>query len=389
MKAMRRNRRRLISLSAAVLVVVIGGAETALIWMMNIDTENRLLAEAMSQAVSAAHMISMDAEAYRELSRTKDTGSTYYKRMHRHLREIKELNGDLKFITTENRIDATTTEFILDAEPIGGPNYVEPGHLGDNHADKDPVFTTGAATNYGTKKGKTSNKWGKNLAGYAAIRADDGEILGIVGVDIDQRRVWTSFYRTIIVLVIADLVIIGLFAASVFGFSSAILDRMFRDKLTGAFTRRHFEVLLGDGISRCIKYKHGLALMMLDLDHFKNVNDTYGHPFGDKVLATFSEVIRGSIRPEDSFIRYGGEEFALIVASAGAKNVMDVAERLRAAVEGRPIFNEEHNTLVRITVSIGVARFVNLSQTPKELVDNADKALYRAKVTRNAVKLFE
>jgi diguanylate cyclase (GGDEF)-like protein len=386
MKAMRKNKRRLILLSTAALVLVLGGVQAVALRIGWKDAREQLESTAKGVAVSVAHTLSLDPEAYLEVSRTKDLESDYYKKMHFHLKSIKGETGNIKFIATENKLDEKTTEFILDAEEIGSEHYSPPGSPGVNHAQKDPVFSRGEVTSYGSGK-ETAGLWGDVITGNAPIRGEGGEVLGSVGVDIDSKYVWRQFERTFYTLVIANLIIFALFIASLLGFSGAILDRMFMDKLTGAYAKRHFDALLADGIQRCIKYKQGLALMMLDLDHFKDVNDTYGHPFGDRVLAAVSEVIRGSIRSDDAFVRYGGEEFALIVASAGAENVMEIAERLRAAVEARPIFNGERGETVRITVSIGVARFVNLSQTPEDLVESADRALYEAKVTRNAVKL--
>jgi diguanylate cyclase (GGDEF)-like protein len=414
MKAVRRSRRRLIFLSTAVMLAVLGGVQAVALRIGWLDARQQLESSAKGVAVSVAHTLSLDPEGYRdfsalsmavaaeaaamsmpldskeyqEFSGARAAESAYYKKMHFHLKSIKEETGNIKFIATENKLDEKTTAFVLDAEEIGSMEYSPPGSPGVNHSGKDPVFTRGVPTSY-SGHAASADLWGKTITGNAPIRAEDGEILGSVGVDIDAKYVWHQFRTTILTLLVADLVIMALFIASVFGFSGTILDSMFMDKLTGAFSKRHFDALLRDGIQRCIKYKHGLALMMMDLDHFKNINDTYGHPFGDRVLANVSKVIRGSIRPEDVFVRYGGEEFALIVASAGAKNVMDVAERLRLAVENRPTFNEERNILVGVTVSIGVARFINLSQTPQELVENADKALYAAKGTRNSVKMHD
>jgi len=388
MRAIQKTKRRLVALLTLVFAVLLGAIEFVTVKVGENDAKVQLLNKAKGVAVAVAHMLELDAEGYREFTKTKDAGSDYYKKMQDKLLRIKDETSEIRFITTENRLSAEVTEYILDAERIGSEDYASPGGHGKNNENKDRAFTNGETVSYESSKG-TANKWGKLLVSYAPIRADDGEILGIVGVDIEQRYALGDFKNTILALVVADIVILGLMAAAIAKFSGKVMDRMFRDKLTGAFTKRHFDTLLRDGIARCIKYKHGLALMMLDLDHFKNVNDTYGHPFGDKVLEAVSDIIRSSIRPEDSFVRYGGEEFALIVASAGAKNVMDVAERLRLAVEGTAIYNRERDTMVKITISIGVARLVNLSQTPEELVEHADKALYAAKVTRNAVKLYE
>ena len=125
----------------------------------------------------------------------------------------------------------------------------------------------------------------------------------------------------------------------------------------------------------------------MDLDKFKNINDTYGHPFGDVVLAKVSETIQKTLRPVDYVIRYGGEEFIAVVQSDAGVKPFDIAERVRLAVEKLSIRNEKQGVDIRMTISIGISTYV-LGSTPAAMIEQADKAMYESKKERNKTTLF-
>jgi diguanylate cyclase (GGDEF)-like protein len=232
-------------------------------------------------------------------------------------------------------------------------------------------------------------RWGELLVAHAPIFDRDGEMLGLAGVDIDAAMLYGHIKRLNVMLLAIYALVMGLSLALMLKYSNAFLDLLLKDKLTGAYSKRHFEGLLQREMAASIRRRKDLALLMLDLDHFKSVNDTYGHPFGDKVLSTVADAIRASLRPTDCFIRYGGEEFAVLIANTDIAHAMDVAERIRKAVEDTPIFNEERSALVNMTISVGVSNFNHLGINPRELVENADKALYDAKISRNTVSRYD
>jgi diguanylate cyclase (GGDEF)-like protein len=125
--------------------------------------------------------------------------------------------------------------------------------------------------------------------------------------------------------------------------------------------------------------------LLIDIDHFKKVNDTHGHPAGDAVLRGVAAVARAQARETDLVARYGGEEMAVVLPETDAAGARTIAERLRAAVEGTA-HATEHGTL-RVTISVGVATWPGGGQTAEELLTTADRALYRAKQTgRNRVE---
>jgi two-component system cell cycle response regulator len=151
-----------------------------------------------------------------------------------------------------------------------------------------------------------------------------------------------------------------------------------RDELTGMFNRRYFQEALEREVSGAQRYGHVLALCMIDLDHFKRVNDTHGHLCGDRVLKEFGRLLNDSIRQYDVGCRYGGEEFAVILPDTSLDKALALCERFRERIKAHE-FTYEALTL-RITASVGVAaRPGGGTITGRQLVDQADKALYQAK----------
>ncbi|MDP2562735.1 diguanylate cyclase [Psychrobium sp. 1_MG-2023] len=150
------------------------------------------------------------------------------------------------------------------------------------------------------------------------------------------------------------------------------------DPLTGIRNRRHFIDSLHNEIKRYQRYKSNFSLLMLDLDHFKKVNDTYGHDCGDYVLQCFAKEIQENLRQSDVFVRYGGEEFAIIATNTQLDAAERFAQKLTKTVEALTIIY--HQQTVNITVSIGVAAPSLLkTSSPESLISLADSALYQAK----------
>lgn len=145
------------------------------------------------------------------------------------------------------------------------------------------------------------------------------------------------------------------------------------DKLTGAWNRRRFEETVETEIDRLRRYGQPLSLMILDVDHFKKINDDYGHPIGDQVLVDLSNTIRSSLRASDSLTRWGGEEFVILCPNTTASIVSKLAERLR-----KKIATVNFKEVGCITVSFGVAE-CGPSETWEQWLHRADEALYLAK----------
>jgi diguanylate cyclase (GGDEF)-like protein len=160
------------------------------------------------------------------------------------------------------------------------------------------------------------------------------------------------------------------------------------DGLTKAYTRRFFEHRLEYEIAVGMHYRTRriLSLIMVDLDHFKQVNDTYGHQVGDQVLSEFAGIITGVVRMTDTVARYGGEEFVVILPEFDLENGARIAEKMRAAVASFVFLPQ--GPALRITASFGISSYPDFARTKDDLVSKADKALYKSKESgRNRVTL--
>jgi two-component system cell cycle response regulator len=149
------------------------------------------------------------------------------------------------------------------------------------------------------------------------------------------------------------------------------------DGLTQVYNKRYFLETLEREIGRAQRYRRDLSLIMFDIDHFKQVNDTYGHLAGDYVLKQLAVVIKSRIRREDILARYGGEEFAIVLPEIDNHNAMQFGEKIRRLTE-RAVFRFE-DTDIPVTVSVGVASLKAELQDPLEFIKMADDHLYQAK----------
>ncbi len=160
------------------------------------------------------------------------------------------------------------------------------------------------------------------------------------------------------------------------------------DGLTGLVNHRTFQNGLAKILDRASRQQSDVALILCDIDHFKMVNDTYGHPFGDEVLRRVAKTLKEAVRNVDLAARYGGEEFTLVLENATAEGGQKFAERIRQEVEALRFEHEGQE--VRVTMSFGISSFPKLSSTKAELISQADQALYQCKEGgRNQTRCYE
>jgi len=159
------------------------------------------------------------------------------------------------------------------------------------------------------------------------------------------------------------------------------------DYLTNLSNRRYFMEQAEAELHRALRYETSFALLMIDIDHFKQINDTYGHKTGDLVLQKLSELLKQSLREVDILGRIGGEEFAILLPESKLENAVEVAERLRTQI-ANSILVEENGVAIRFTVSVGIALLDSANKTLDALFAQADEALYKAKNSgRNCVRV--
>ena len=150
------------------------------------------------------------------------------------------------------------------------------------------------------------------------------------------------------------------------------------DALTGLFNRRHFNQQLEENVGRATRYDEPLALVFLDVDHFKSVNDRFGHQAGDRCLQALARTLRESVRDSDQIARIGGEEFAILLIRADRELALSIAERLRNRIDDL-VLEEDPPLPIGLTASLGVAFLREDGDDPKSLMRAADRALYTAK----------
>ena len=346
--------------------------------------EYKLGLHAKKLAVAVSLLVSEDIDGYMDFLDERDVDSEYYKRMQDLFNKIKK-DGNIQFIYTVNNLDDLNYEFILTSIYVGDSDYLAPGDTDGMSAAKYKVF----AEKEPTIIKPSVSPYGILLGGSAPILDEDDDVVGAVGVSINNSVIFSSIRNLFFTLFAICILLLGLIFFLFVKVSHLFLEPLLKDKLTEAYNKRYFDTIMRKSIAAALKLKQELSIVMLDLDHFKKVNDTFGHPFGDIVLSSISCLIRDCLRKNDILIRYGGEEFLVLLSNIDITTAVNVAERIRKKVESHEIYNEKENTYIKLTVSSGIAALKQRNLSPMEFVNKADDALYRAKEIRNTAIMCE
>ncbi|NLM17213.1 MAG: diguanylate cyclase [Candidatus Riflebacteria bacterium] len=170
--------------------------------------------------------------------------------------------------------------------------------------------------------------------------------------------------------------------------NAKLYEQAITDGMTKLYLHRYFKQRLKDEIKRASRYGHELALIMIDIDYFKKLNDTYGHQAGDEVLKQVAQILKTGLRLHDLPVRYGGEEFALLLPETGITGAKNVAQRIRKAIEASVL--EYEGNIIRQTASFGIAVFPADAKDDDSIIRSADIALYYSKESgRNRVSCFK
>jgi diguanylate cyclase (GGDEF)-like protein len=221
---------------------------------------------------------------------------------------------------------------------------------------------------YDGAAGIADDKW---LPAAAVSLIYHDRTMGVLMVrSADPHRVWQD-NEILLMRTVADQVAVAVSHARLF---QQVQHQALTDALTGCFNRRFFDIQLERDLKLAVKMRQPVSLIMLDIDHFKRVNDTHGHDAGDATLSMLGGALREEVCGVDTAARYGGEEFAVILPQAGPDGALVIAERLRVRVENLVV-----SDVGRITISLGVATFPQDGGSPALLIKAADSALYQAK----------
>ena len=200
-----------------------------------------------------------------------------------------------------------------------------------------------------------------------------GEILGILHLQSKKDKSLDESQQQL-AYIIVEQIGMALFNLKL---REALREQSIRDPLTGLYNRRYMEETLKQQMSRVTRQLHPLGIIMIDIDHFKKYNDTYGHATGDDLLRALAQILQKRIREEDIACRYGGEEFTLIMPDASLDAVQQRAEELRHAVRSLRLQGSESDET--ITLSVGIALYPQHGRTIENVLHAADSAMYRAK----------
>jgi diguanylate cyclase (GGDEF)-like protein len=213
----------------------------------------------------------------------------------------------------------------------------------------------------------------------------EGEVLGCISINSDQPNAFDAqdlqFFSVIGYQMAATIEHLQRL--------SSVKNLATYDTLTGLYNRRYFDERFGMEVQQAFVNKSSLSLILIDIDHFKKVNDTYGHLEGDKILRGVGSLLKNSVRKNDTVARYGGEEFVLILPETNLEAASMIAERIRQVVESTAF--DVENAHIRVTISLGISSFPShRPRSKEELVKMADLALYHAKGEgRNRVSLYD
>ena len=221
--------------------------------------------------------------------------------------------------------------------------------------------------------------------GYAV-----GEIRGGISISFNIRNIQhIQKSNTVIIALLATLSIsslLGLLFFFTFRMGKRISDARqqienmaISDALTGLFNRRHVMERFSEELERAKRLKEALACIMIDIDNFKNINDTYGHLIGDRTLREVSEILKNSIRTYDIAGRYGGEEFLIILPDTGFEDALILAERIRAGIKAQPAAKSDLTPPIKVTISLGIASMRDTDISIDNMIKRADDGLYAAK----------
>lgn len=296
----------------------------------------------------------------------------FYQRMNALLRRIQE-RTEADFIYTEKWIDSQTAAYVLDGTDPTHPDF---SHIGDlelmGNVERDAhIYGVHAVT-----KLIEDPTWGAFITAYAPIiDPSDGTILGLVGVDFSAESVQDLTSRMNRIVFYSFLALIILTSFGMIRAMRVIHKASFTDYLTGLASRRYYNKRLQALVNSGASERRPFCLLMLDVDWFKEINDTRGHAYGDTVLIDIANAVSENTRSTDVCSRYGGDEFVVLLPDCTQEQAYRIAERILQAVT-----ELRHKTCSgnNLTVSIGLAVW-QPGLGENSMMDRVDEALYRAK----------
>ena len=381
------DRKKVIASSAALtifLAIILFSVASILIGNIKDIVIKESAEEAKGIAATAARFIEDNVSDYRKLSDVTNYSEDnfdkdYYLRMNRLFRLIKKDTG-ADFIFTEKKISDTEIEYILDGEDPESDLFSPIGSRDGMSKEELKAFNEGVITATGMIRDEA---WGEYLTAFAPIK-DFGELIGLVGVDFSSEHIRmivrnVSYVTYLILFLLTSLSYVAIQNLFKMHYSSLNTDFM-----TGLINRRGFKEAVHNAISDAKKYGVAFTLIILDIDNFKDINDSCGHPYGDEVLKIIAHIIKQNTRHSDLSFRYGGDEFALILPDTVREDALKVCMNIQSSLNDDRHFTEG---ACHPTISMGICEWSG-NMTSDDIIKAADEAMYLSKQEgKNRIKM--
>ncbi|MBN2851177.1 MAG: GGDEF domain-containing protein, partial [Clostridia bacterium] len=344
---------------------------------------------AMDIAATTSTFLEKDLSKYIELFSVNDYSTdefdkAYYFEMLALFQELKN-ETHVNYIFTEKKISDSEIAYILDGENPDSEYFSPIGSLDSISEEELIAFNDGVIISTDLVLDEV---WGNFVTGFAPIIAPQtGEAYGLVGVDYSYDFIagMVNSVKTLIIYsFFAMMLLISFAVEKLFSMNSLANNK---DFLTGLYSKNYHQAKLKKYIRESKKSGDPLSLMMIDVDHFKSINDHYGHPVGDKVLKSVALMLLKDIRKADTCSRFGGDEFVIVLPNTTLSDAAQIGERIRKRIYGFDLNVEDVNQL-QLSISIGIAQLEN-NMSPEKLLEYADQAMYVSKNTgKNKITLY-
>jgi diguanylate cyclase (GGDEF)-like protein len=319
----------------------------------------------VARLVAAEAADRIDPQKHVLLRQPADEARPEYVEIHAILRDVHDAHPEIHALLTETAVDARRCMIVVDSDADPETRV----HLGTISFAEDMEFEVFSG------RVPVSNvigvdRWGTWISGAVPIRDKGGAVVGLVCASVTPAEALRhGGLRSDAAAAFAELT-----RSAAERLTWAEIDAV-TDGLTGLYNRRYLRRRLVDEVRAAIDRESELSLLFCDIDHFKDLNDRFGHAEGDEALKGVAEILNRSIRQIDLAARHGGDEFTIFLTDTGSQRAREVAERLRSAVaDGHLQPNGED-----LTISIGIATLPHDGRTAEELLERADRAMYEAK----------
>ena len=372
------------ALKTALIVLVVSACLSLPAYFIHQSTKVLIIHDlnknALNIASAVATFLEQDMNAFRSLpangvAETDSSGMAYFKTLVDLFDKIKRETGAAK-IYAENRVEGRR-DYLLRGPFAAVPELQTP----DSGTSMSPLERRVVDEGINILSGLMRDEIrGEYIIGYApVIDGQTGETAGIVGVEFPLQAaqrlitrygsiIWMSFF---LVMLLISFVIRNLINSRRKYFKE--------DYLTGLFNKRYLDRSLRAALCHAMKKGRKLSVIMVDVDLFKSINDTFGHTVGDSVLKSVAARMKKHIRFNDTCCRYGGDEFVITLFNAGVEQAFEIAERIRSEINGVRLL-AENGEPVGVSLSLGVAEFNN-AESAQALIGRADKAMYFSKTS--------